>query len=202
MTSARELSTASLIGLAGLGAAIAAGLGYALFGGWTSDAALAAARFTARFSFLWFVAAWSASALATLWPGGWRSVLMRRRRAVGLAFAAAHTVHLAALLVAVLAFANPRSLTSIVGGGLGYVLVALMALTSNDWWVRRLSPRTWRALHATGAWAIAGIFAFSYTGRLESKPWLAIPTLTLLGAVVVLKLMAFARKWLAWPARA
>ena len=36
-------------------------------GGWTYDGAAAAARLTARISFLWFLIAWSASALARLW---------------------------------------------------------------------------------------------------------------------------------------
>jgi len=191
MTIARAIPTPAVVGFATLGAMIVAALGFALFGGWNAEAAAAAARFTARFSFLWFIVAWSASALAKLWPGGWRTILLRRRRAVGLGFAAAHFVHLAALLAAVLIFATPRSDTTIFGGGFGYVMVALMALTSNDWSVRTLGPRNWKMLHVFGGIVIAAIFFVSYLGRLDDKPWLAIPTLSLLGGAVVLKLAAW-----------
>lgn len=190
MTAARRLSTPTIVaGSAFLAAAIGL-LGFTLEGGWSADGAGAAARLTARFSFVWFITAWSASALAKLWPGGWRAVLLRRRRAVGLGFAAAHFVHLGALLIAVLVFATPRSLTTIYGGGFGYVMVALMALTSNDWSVRTLGPRNWKLLHTIGGVVIAGIFFTSYLGRLEDKPWLAIPTLSLLAGAVLLKVAA------------
>lgn len=199
MSGARAVSTATIITVSALIASAIVGLGYALEGGWSQDGALAAARWTARFSFLWFITAWSASALAKLWPGEWRTVLLRRRRAVGLGFAAAHFVHLGALLVAVLVFATPRSLTTIYGGGLGYVFVALMALTSNDWSVRTLGPRNWKLLHTVGGVVIAAIFFVSYFGRLEEKPWLAIPALSLLGGAVLLKFAAWMKGALRRP---
>lgn len=187
MTAERRVSTLTIIATSAFVAAAIAALGYLLEGGWSADGAGAAARLTARFSFFWFITAWSASALAKLWPGGWRAVVLRRRRAIGLGFAAAHFVHLGALLIAVLVFATPRSATTIYGGGFGYVMVALMALTSNDWSVRTLGPRNWKLLHTFGGIVIAGIFFTSYLGRLEEKPWLALPTLALLGGAVLLK---------------
>lgn len=193
MTSARSISTPALIGVTTLAALLIAGYGYAEFGGWNAEAAGAAARYTARFSFPIFVLAWSASALAKLWPGNWRSVLLRRRRALGLSFAAAHGVHLAALLVAVLMFSGDPTPTTIYGGGFGYVMIALMALTSNDWSVRKLGPRNWKTLHTFGGIVIAAIFFVSYLGRLEDKAWLAIPALALLGGAVLLKFAAWVK---------
>lgn len=194
MTRAHSVSTSTVIGLATFAALGAAAIGYAEFAGWNADAAGAAARYTARFSFLWFVAAWSAAALATLWPGGWREVMLRRRRAIGLGFAAAHFVHLVALLIVVLLFGGQPSAKTAYTGGVGYVLVALMALTSNNSSVRTLGPRNWKLLHTLGALMIAVIFAVSYLGRLEDKPLLAIPMLMLLGGAVLLKLAAWIRK--------
>ncbi|HYD86420.1 MAG TPA: hypothetical protein VEA80_02995 [Vitreimonas sp.] len=202
MQSARAVSTVAIVATAAIVAALIAAYGYAEFGGWTAEGAGAAARYTARFSFPLFVAAWSASALATLWPGGWRSVMLRRRRAIGLSFAAAHFVHLAALLVVVLIFGAEPKATTIYGGGAGYVFVALMALTSNDWSVRTLGPRNWKTLHTVGGLAIALIFTVSYLGRLDAKPWLAIPALTLLGGAVLLKAAAWLKKRAPRAARA
>lgn len=191
MSRDRAVSTPAIIAIATLIAASIAGLGYALFGGWNAEAAGAAARWTARHSFLWFITAWSASSIAKLWPGGWRSVMLRRRRAIGLGFAAAHGVHLAALLTVVLVFGRESSATTIYGGGAAYVFVALMALTSNDWSVRTMGPRNWKLLHTIGGWAIWIVFFVSYLGRLEEKPWLAIPTLTLLLGAVLLRVAAW-----------
>ena len=194
MTSARAISTPAIIGLAALAALGVVAYGYAEFGGWNAEGAGAAARYTARFSFPVFVAAWSASALATLWPGGWRSVMLRRRRAIGLSFAAAHFVHLAALLVVLFVFAAQPSAKTIYGGGATYVLIAAMALTSNDWSVRKLGPRNWKMLHTIGGLAIAIVFTVSYLGRLDEKAWLAIPALTLLGSAALVKLLAWMKK--------
>jgi DMSO/TMAO reductase YedYZ heme-binding membrane subunit len=177
----------------GLALAIAAGA-YLAHGGWSYEGAAAAARLTARDSFLWFLAAWSASALARLWPGGWRTALLRRRRSIGLGFAASHTVHLGALLIALFVFDHATKPVTVIGGGIGYLFVFAMAITSNDAWVRRLGPRRWRLLHATGGYVIAGIFAFSYLGRLSANPILAVPTLTLIGLAAILRIFAWARK--------
>lgn len=167
---------------------------YLTHGGWTYDGAAAAARLTARNSFLWFLAAWSASALARLWPGGWRTALLRRRRSVGLGFAASHFVHLGALLIALLVFGHGTKLATIIGGGIGYLFVLAMTLTSNDASVRSLGPRRWRLLHATGGYVIAGIFTFSYLGRLPTNPALAVPTLTLIALSATLRVLAWAKK--------
>lgn len=194
MAAQYRISTPAIVGLATLAAAGVAAFGYAAFGGWTAESAGAAARYTARFSFPIFILAWSASALATLWPGEWRSVMLHRRRAIGLSFAAAHFVHLVALLIAVFVFAAQPSAKTIYGGGATYVLIAVMALTSNNWSVRTLGPRNWKVLHTIGGLAIAIVFTVSYLGRLEEKAWLAIPALTLLGVAMLLKLFAWMKK--------
>ena len=178
-------------------AGLALAIGTAAFlahGGWTYEGAAAAARLTARDSFLWFVVAWSASAMARLRPGGWRTALLRRRRSIGLGFAASHTVHLGALLIAILVFGHGTRLVTLVGGGIGYLFVFAMAITSNDASVRRLGPRRWRLLHATGGYVIAGIFAFSYLGRFPTNPALAVPTLALIGLAALLRVLAWARR--------
>ncbi len=54
---------------------------------------------------------------------------------------------------------------TIVLGGLAFLLIALMALTSNDQSVRLLGPRAWRALHLVGAYYVWLVFMNSYLGR-------------------------------------
>lgn len=186
--------TGRIIALAALGAFVVAGIGFAMAGAFDKDGFLAASRLTARFSFLWFMTVWSASALAALWPGGWRGVLLYNRRGVGLGFATAHVIHAGFFITAIVGFGAPTSPTTVIGGGLGYVFVILMALTSHDDWVKRLTPKGWKLLHAVGAYYIALIFLTSYHGRLPTNPALAIPTLSLFALVVALRVAAWAKK--------
>lgn len=185
-----KVSTPGMIGLA-TAAALAIGFGGLYWaGGWTKEGILEGTRLTARWAFPWFMAAWSASALAQLFPGGWRSWMLRRRRAIGLSFAANHFVHLGFLATAALAFHNPTAMVTLIGGGLGYLLIAAMAATSNNASVRAMGG-WWKVLHTTGGLVILAIFTNSYVGRLPTKPWLAIPALSMIVIAVILKVAAF-----------
>jgi DMSO/TMAO reductase YedYZ heme-binding membrane subunit len=187
-----SISTPALVGGAALAAVVVGAAGFAIGGGWSHEGALEATRLTARFAFPWFVAAWSASALASLWPGGWRSTLLRRRRAVGLGFAACHFVHLGFILTLALVFHHVLPKVTIYAGGFTYLLIAAMAATSNDAAVRALGRKGWKALHVTGGLMILLVFTNSYVSRLAAKPWLAIPALSLIALAVTLKLAAWA----------
>jgi sulfoxide reductase heme-binding subunit YedZ len=137
-----------------------------------------AARWTARVSFLIFLPVYIASAWYRLAPGGPARGLMRRRRALGLAFATAHTIHLGSLVTfATLTDQPPGLQTMIVGGG-AYLTMFAMAATSNDAAVRRLG-RNWKRLHAFGIHYLWFVFAFSYFGRtmggdVSYAPFLAL----------------------------
>lgn len=169
------------------------GLGYA-WGGWTLDGALAAARWTARWSFVWFLLAWTASSVATLWPGGWRRELLRRRRALGLSFATAHLVHAGFFLTAIFEFGVTRPLGLFIGGGTAYAFILAMALTSNDASVRRLGARCWKRLHTLGGWVVMAVFVKSYFLRAVEVPAVGIP-----GSLLILA--AFALRFAAWRRR-
>jgi hypothetical protein len=54
-------------------------------------------RFTARTSLLFFCMAFSAAALARLWPNAWTHWQRRNRRALGVTFAASHGIHAVAI---------------------------------------------------------------------------------------------------------
>jgi len=175
-------------------AVLIAAAGFLLQGGWTQEGALAATRLTARWSFPWFLAAWTASSIATLWPGGWRAALLRRRRAVGLAFAANHGVHLACILIVTLVFGHEVPAITIGAGGTVYVFIALMAATSSDAAVRWMGASRWKLLHAVGGWGVLVVFTNSYVGRIDEKPWLAIPAAGLIGLALLLRAGAWIKR--------
>lgn len=125
-----------------------------------SEQALLAARWTARTAMPVFLVAYLASSLARLYPSRWTQALLRRRRQWGLGFAIAHSIHLAALLFNITQF-RPRPLESLIAGGFAYLLIYIMALTSNSWSQRRLG-RWWGKIHWLGAHYIWAIFAAGY----------------------------------------
>lgn len=141
-------------------------LGFGLVSGNTSSEAWAAAtRMTARVSAVFFLAAFSASALARLWRSGATAVLLRERRGVGLGFCAAHLVHLVAVIG--LGFSGePPGPVALIGGTVAYVWLLAMAFTSTDRALQRLGVRRWRLLHGAGMYYLWGIFALGYLGKV------------------------------------
>ncbi len=133
-----------------------------------------AIRMTARTSLLIFVPVFMASSLYRLRKSGPTRWLLLNRRYLGLSFAASHALHLGCILALQRAdptlFDTLTSPTSFIGGGLAYVLIALMALTSFDGAVKRMGARNWRFLHLTGMWVIWLIFTFSNGGRAVTDP--------------------------------
>src|ERR1700742_1576883 len=93
-------------------------------------------RFTARTSLLFFCLAFSAAALAQLWPNAWTRWQRRNRRQLGVTFAASHALH--AVAIAAFAtvdpsgFAQATSLASYLFGGIGYAFIIAMTVTSFD----------------------------------------------------------------------
>jgi len=140
------------------------------------EGARAVIRFTARTSLLLFLGAFTASALARLRPGAATSWLLRHRRYVGVSFAASHTIHLAAIIamarIAPDVFWRSTSTTTLVAGGIGYVLIAAMTATSFDRAVTWLGPRRWQRLHTAGLYYLWAIFLLTYgaAGKLATLP--------------------------------
>lgn len=151
-----------LIGLGAGLAALAVGLqaGRDAVEGWQL-----AARWTARIGFPLFLIAYLGGTLVRLAPAGWSRALAHDRRWWGLGFAACHTVHLIALLTFLRIASESRTLASLVPGGLGYVLLYAMALTSNDAAMRGLG-RNWKRLHTLGIHYLWLIFTLAYAGRI------------------------------------
>lgn len=154
-------STPLLVGLFAALLAVAAGL---VSGADAAERAGLAARWTARAALPLFLVAFLASTLMRRWPAAITRALRKRRRQWGLGFALAHTIHLAALAVNVIVYAPGRTWQSLIGGGLAYVMIFVMALTSTDGWQRQLG-RWWRRLHTVGIYYIWLIFTASYAGR-------------------------------------
>jgi DMSO/TMAO reductase YedYZ heme-binding membrane subunit len=126
-------------------------------------------RHSAKIALLCFAAAFSASSLHSLFPSRTSRYLLGNRRMLGLSFALSHGLHLAALVALGLWFPDPfvgtLDAVTLVGGGIAYLFVLLMAATSWDGAVRALGPKRWRLLHTIGGWYIWTVFTQSYLPR-------------------------------------
>ncbi|MEQ9195529.1 MAG: hypothetical protein RIE84_02120 [Parvibaculum sp.] len=156
-------------------------------------------RYTARLSFLIFVTVFASGALAALFPSATTRWLRRNRRYTGLSFALAHFLHLIAIIGLFVTIEEVPELIAIIGGGGAYVFIAAMALTSNDWSVRKLGPKVWGRLHLAGVWYVWAIFMNSYVGRLASETppepkWIFAFTTALGIAALGLRIAAWMKK--------
>jgi methionine sulfoxide reductase heme-binding subunit len=148
-----------------------------------------AVRATARTSFVLFLAAFTASALAKRMPSALTRRLVRERRYVGLSFAFSHLLHAVALIiyfkVAPEAFWVGRTAAGNIPGSIGYLMILLLAVTSFATPARLIGPTNWQRLHRTGVWFIALIFAASFLSRAHQHAGYLAPGLIMIGAMLL-----------------
>jgi DMSO/TMAO reductase YedYZ heme-binding membrane subunit len=137
-----------------------------------------AARYTARAAFLLFLPVFVASSWNRLWPSDASRFAMRRRRALGLSFATAHTIHLGALTAFQVTTGEVPNAVTLIGGGGAFLAMFAMVATSNDAAVRRLG-RSWLRLHKVGIYWLWFVFTFSYAGRVAEGRLFFVPLLAL-----------------------
>jgi DMSO/TMAO reductase YedYZ heme-binding membrane subunit len=180
-----------LVTLATLGAIACGVLALGVRGDLGREGFVVASRFTARWSFTWFMVAFSASSLALLWPTRLSDFLLRERRGLGLGFAAAHLVHAGFFLTAIQAFGLEVDPFTVVGSGIGYLFVLGLAFTSNDGARRRIGLVAWRRFHRFGVGYLALIFGFTYWSRIPTRPWVAFIGLAALAMGLSLRAGAY-----------
>lgn len=156
-------------------------------------------RVTAGEAYLIFLAVFAARPLNAVRPSPASRWLLRNRRALGVAVAAAQGVHL--FLVVELATAYPSSFaaglapTTAIVGGAGFVLLGLMTATSFDRPAAAIGRRAWRALHVTGIWTLFAIFGATYAGLAARDTGYALLVAPLF-AIALLRATLRVRRWL------
>ncbi len=154
-------------------------------------------RFTARSSLLFFCLAFSAAALAGIWPNAYTRWQRRNRRYLGVTFAASHTLHAVAIAVFVesdpAGFAAITNLAGYIFGGIGYAFIIALTVTSFDATAAALGPRAWRALHLVGGYYLLLQFTVSFGKRVPDMPLYALFLVPLVAAFV-LRMVAMASR--------
>jgi hypothetical protein len=123
-----------------------------------------ALRATARWSFCWFWLASTGGALAQLFGTKFQA-LARRARDFGLAFAAAHLVHLGLVANLLYHSTTPFPRFQLVLFSVGVFWVYLLALLSFKPATAVLQPRTVRLIRSVGVEYIAVIFLYDFVNN-------------------------------------
>ncbi len=166
-------------------------------GGFNEESTRQCIRLTAKVSVVLFSMAFSASAVQGLLRNVFTFWWRMNRKYLGISFAIIHLIHLAFLLLLQQWFHPVFTLaksSSLFAGGMAYLFLVLMLLTSFERFSKHLSKKNWKLLHTVGGWWIWGIFASSYFkrvlhGDLEYLPWAGLVL-----AVGLLRLFALLRK--------
>ena len=162
-------------------------------------------RFTARTSLLFFCLAFSAAALARLWPNAWTRWQRRNRRYLGVTFAASHGLHAIAIgCFAVMdpaGYAAATSAASYIFGGIGYAFIIAMAATSFDRTAQAIGPRAWRTLHLIGGYYLLFQFTVAFGKRIPDMPLYALFLIPLV-TVFALRMISMAQKGARRPVQA
>ncbi len=151
------------------------------------DSIRLAIRLTARVSLGFFCLAFSAAAANRIWPNAWTHWQMANRRYLGLSFAVSHFIHAVAIAIFVTRYAQQFHEIhpgSNVPGGIGYLFLLAMTVTSFDRTAILIGTRVWRALHSTGAYVLWTIFLISEVSRLREDRihlWFIAPLLLVAG---------------------
>lgn len=146
-------------------------------------------RLTARTSLILFLLVFIASSLAKLVPTPFSLWLRANRRYLGVAFAGSHVIHAAALVT--FAQLNPTlfsQLTSIgtyIAGGIAYIFIILMTITSFDGPARIVGRKLWEVIHTSGIWFIWISFIISFGKRIPKSEYYIIPVCILVLAMTI-----------------
>jgi hypothetical protein len=152
-----------------MGAAFAAGLAIAVtvyFVAAPPQRLGMALRATARWSFLWFCLATYGGALTTLFGPSFQ-VLARCGRDFGLAFAAAHLVHVALVVWLLYTSPDPFPRLALIIFSIGVFWIYVLAVVSLSSRLRALlGSQRWKYLRTIGVEYIAFAYAFEFGARI------------------------------------
>jgi len=166
-------------------------------GGFTEESARLNIRWSARFSIVCFCIAFTASSLRIILPSTITHWLAANRKYFGISFAFIHLIHLLFLFLLHKYFHQvftERPIGEIALGGLAYLFLVLMLITSFDRYAKLLSKKNWILLHTIGGYWILLVFSNSIIGRVVGGQMAYLPFGILVLVVWLVRVMAWRRK--------
>lgn len=152
---------------------------------------------SARVSVILFSLAFVASSFHYFFKNSFSWWLRMNRKYVGISFAIMHLIHLVFLIVLQQNFHpvfDQAKTISLLGGGLAYLFVVLMLLTSFPFFAKYLSSKQWSVLHTVGGYWIWYIFIRSYVRKITFGDYDFIPIVVLLITVIIFRIIYLIKK--------
>lgn len=156
-------------------------------------------RATARISLVLFSMAFVASSAFYLWPqSDFFKWILKNRRYIGVSFAISHLFHLVGIIglgvVDTENFFATTAWTTFVFGGLVFILIFFMLLTSFDRSARWVSAKTWKIGHNIGNYGIWFVFMVGYFGRIVVGRFAYVPLALLIVLSIAIRYFAWKKK--------
>lgn len=150
--------------------------------------------YSVRCALPFFIIAFTASSLATLWPGRRTRWLLSNRRFFGLAFAFGMGWHLTFVAYTIIRFGNHVNRISTALDLIGLAFLIALTATSFRLFARPLGSTGWQRLHKTGVYAIwlLATYIYLYDVRSDADLFHAIALIVLVAAWL-LRLIAWTR---------
>lgn len=153
--------------------------------------------FSVRCALPLFLVAFTASSLATLWPGRGTRWLLSNRRYFGVAFAFGMAWHLTFVAYFFLSFGAHLNSRVLAADVIGLCFLLALTLTSFRQIARRVSLANWRRLHKAGVYAIWLLAVYIYQGGVRSnRDLFHVAVFGVLLAAWLLRVLAWTRIWL------
>lgn len=154
-------------------------------------------QWTAKIDVLCFCIAFGAASFHRTIKNSFSFWVYMNRKYFGISFAILHLIHLITLAVLQYSFHpvfEKAANSSLVAGGLAYLFVILMLLTSFERYSKMISRRNWDALHTIGGYWILGVFFITYLKRVQNEEYWALFFLLLIISVLGMRLIAIKRR--------
>lgn len=161
-------------------------------GGLTEESTRLAIAWSAKISFTLFCMAFAASAAHKRIKNSFSFWWLMNRKYFGISFAINHLIHLGFLLMLQQVFHPVFTLaasTSLMAGGMAYVFVVLMLLTSFETFSKYLSRKNWKLLHTIGGYWIWVVFLSTYAKRVQSIGATFLPFVLILIVILIIRLL-------------
>ena len=160
---------------------------------WDANSILVTIRSTGRTSLFLFSLAFTASSVYYFWKSPFSKWVLKNRRYIGVSFAVSHFIHLGLIVLISLVFSEPfledQANSQWIIGGIGYVFIALMALTSSDKAQHWMGIKNWKKLHLIGGYFVWFVFFMTYIKHTKIDPDFYTPFLVFTIVLLLLRLI-------------
>lgn len=141
-------------------------------------------RSSAKFSFILFMSAFTASSLHHYVKSRFTKWLLVNRRYIGVSFAISHYIHLFMLILMTMHINfnvfEDRGLFRTAVGATAYAFITLMTLTSFDKTRDLFGSSNWKRIHTIGGYLLWVIFAKSYVLEMTNPLRIAFASIAVL----------------------